>query len=61
MATGTTRTDLAIDGMTCAACASSIQRRLDELDAVAEAQVNFATGRATISHDGSLDLSRVAI
>ena len=59
MATGTTRTDLAIDGMTCAACASSILRRLDELDAVAEAQVNFATGRATISHDGSLDLSRV--
>jgi len=45
--------------MTCAACASSILRRLDELDAVAEAQVNFATGRATISHDGSLDLSRV--
>ena len=59
MTAGSARTDLAIDGMTCAACASSILRRLDELDAVAEAQVNFATGRATISHDGSLDLSRV--
>ncbi|MXZ15169.1 MAG: cadmium-translocating P-type ATPase [Acidimicrobiales bacterium] len=46
--------------MTCAACASSIQRRLDEFDAVAGAQVNFATGRATISHDGSLDMTRVA-
>lgn len=50
---------MAIDGMTCAACASSIQRRLDEFDAVAGAHVNFATGRATISHDGSLDMTRV--
>ena len=54
------RTDLAIDGMTCAACASRIQHRLDNLDAVAAAQVNFATGRATITHDGSLDEAFVA-
>ncbi|MDE0319220.1 MAG: heavy metal translocating P-type ATPase [Acidimicrobiaceae bacterium] len=59
-AVATARTDVAIDGMTCAACASSIERRLDEFDAVAGAQVNFATGRATISHDGSLDMTRVA-
>jgi len=50
-----TRSDLAIDGMTCAACANRIQRRLGKLDAVSEAQVNFATGRATIVHDGSVD------
>ena len=56
----TARSDLAIDGMTCAACASRIQRRLDELDAVAAANVNFATGRATITHDGSLDEAFVA-
>lgn len=56
MATDTTsRSDLAIDGMTCAACANRIQRRLGKLDAVAEAQVNFATGRATVTHDGSVD------
>lgn len=60
MTTATARSDLAIDGMTCAACASRIQHRLDGLDAVAAAQVNFATGRATISHDGSLDESFVA-
>ena len=60
MTTATARTDVAIDGMTCAACASSIQRRLDEFDAVVGAHVNFATGRATISHDGSLDMTRVA-
>ena len=46
--------------MTCAACASRIQHRLDEMDAVAAAQVNFATGRATIAHDGSLDESFLA-
>ncbi|MDE0677237.1 MAG: heavy metal translocating P-type ATPase [Acidimicrobiaceae bacterium] len=60
MTTGTARAELAIDGMTCAACASRIQNRLDGLDAVAAAQVNFATGRATITHDGSLDESLVA-
>ena len=49
------RSDLAIDGMTCAACANRIQRRLGKLDAVTDAQVNFATGRATVRHDGSLD------
>ena len=56
----TVRSDLAIDGMTCAACASRIQNRLDHLDAVAGANVNFATGRATITHDGSLDEAIVA-
>ncbi|WP_428120471.1 heavy metal translocating P-type ATPase [Candidatus Poriferisodalis sp.] len=56
----TARSDLAIDGMTCAACASRIQRRLDEMDAVATANVNFATGRATITHNGLLDEAFVA-
>ncbi|WP_419838832.1 heavy metal translocating P-type ATPase [Candidatus Poriferisodalis sp.] len=60
MTTATARSDVAIDGMTCAACASRIQHRLDEMDAVAAAQVNFATGRATIAHDGSLDESFLA-
>jgi len=44
------RSDLAVDGMTCAACANRIQRRLSKLDGVSMAQVNFATGRATIRH-----------
>ncbi len=56
----TQRADLAIDGMTCAACASRIQRKLGKLDAVADAQVNFATGRATVTHDGSVDDSVLA-
>jgi len=50
-----TKSDLSIDGMSCAACASRIQSRLGEVGGVIEAQVNFATGRATVIHDGSLD------
>ena len=50
------RTDLRIDGMTCAACSSRIQRRLEKLEAVADAQVNFANGRARINHDASLGI-----
>ena len=46
-----TRTiDLPIDGMTCAGCAARIGRGLSELDGVVDAQVNFATERATISY-----------
>ncbi len=54
------RADLAIDGMTCAACANRIQRRLGKLDAVTQAQVNFATGRATVTHDGTVEESLLA-
>ena len=54
----TTRTiDLPIDGMTCAGCAARIGRGLSELDGVADAQVNFAMERATISyHPEKVDL-----
>ncbi|MDH3753327.1 MAG: heavy metal translocating P-type ATPase [Acidimicrobiia bacterium] len=50
------RSDVAIEGMTCAACANRIQRGLSRLPGVDDAQVNFATGRATVVHDpGDLD------
>ena len=45
------RADLAIAGMTCASCASRIQRSLGRHEGVAEARVNFATGRAAIDFD----------
>ena len=43
--------DLAIDGMTCASCANRIQRTLGRQDGVTHAQVNFATGRASVEFD----------
>jgi Cu+-exporting ATPase len=47
------RLDLPVEGMTCAACASRIERGLGKLDGVATATVNFATARATVSYDAT--------
>ena len=49
------RSDLAVEGMTCAACANRIQRKLSKLDGVTTAQVNFANGRATVTHTATVD------
>ncbi len=51
----TVRSDIAVEGMTCAACANRIQRGLSKLDGVADARVNFANGRATVLHAGLVD------
>jgi P-type Cu+ transporter len=45
------RADLALTGMTCAACAQRIQRRLSKTAGVSSANVNFATSRATVEYD----------
>jgi Cu+-exporting ATPase len=42
------RVDLPVTGMTCAACAMRIEKRLAKQEGVANAGVNFATERATI-------------
>ena len=44
------RVDLALEGMTCAACANRIERKLNKLDGV-EASVNYATEQATVRFD----------
>ncbi|QDQ96691.1 heavy metal translocating P-type ATPase [Tomitella fengzijianii] len=41
------RIDLEVGGMTCAACASRVEKKLGKLDGVVAA-VNYATGRATV-------------
>jgi Cu+-exporting ATPase len=45
---------LPIEGMTCGACAITVQERLAHEPGVVEANVNYATGRATVTlaHDG---------
>jgi Cu+-exporting ATPase len=45
------RVDLALEGMTCAACANRIERKLNKLEGV-EASVNYATERAAVRYDG---------
>jgi Cu+-exporting ATPase len=42
------RITLPVEGMTCGACALTVQKRLAEQPGVAEATVNYATGRASV-------------
>jgi Cu+-exporting ATPase len=42
---------LPVTGMTCAACARTIERTLRQVDGVNEASVNFATSRADVRFD----------
>jgi Cu+-exporting ATPase len=49
--TASERVDLPITGMTCAACARRIERKLSKAKGVESAGVNFATSRATVEYD----------
>ncbi len=51
-ATETVRLD--VEGMTCAACASRIERVLGKQDGVSEAVINYATGDARVVFDPKL-------
>src|SRR6187402_1107568 len=46
---------LAVGGMTCAGCATTIQRGLSQIAGVEGADVNVATRRATVLPDGTFD------
>ncbi|MFI6366088.1 heavy metal translocating P-type ATPase [Nocardia sp. NPDC050630] len=50
----TTRISLAVSGMTCAACANRVERKLNKVEGVL-ASVNYATGVATV--DAAKDIS----
>jgi Cu+-exporting ATPase len=53
-----TEVGLAIRGMTCAACAAHVQRKLDELPGVT-ASVNLATEKATVTAPASVPVQRL--
>jgi Cu+-exporting ATPase len=48
------KVDLAISGMSCAACALHIEKSLSATTGVSRANVNFATSRATVEYDPSV-------
>ena len=50
---GTRRIEIPVTGMTCAACATRVQKGLSKAAGVREAAVNFATERATVEYDPS--------
>jgi Cu+-exporting ATPase len=51
------RISFPVEGMTCGACAVTVQKRLAEEPGVTDAAVNYATGKATLT----IDQSRVKI
>lgn len=55
------RTDLSVDGMSCASCAAGIEKHLAGLESVEDVRVNFATGQATVFHGGSIAVDRLAV
>jgi len=48
---GNARITLPIEGMTCGACATTVQKRLQQEPGVIEAAVNYATGKSTMTVD----------
>ncbi len=51
--------DLDVEGMTCGSCAARVQKTLAKQPGVADAEVNYATGRARLSVDGSVDIAEL--
>ena len=47
----TKRSELQITGMTCAACASRIERTLKKMDGIVDVNVNFTMENATVTFD----------
>ena len=52
--------ELAVQGMTCAACAARIEKTLNEISGV-EAAVNYATETAMVAFDGELQSQEVVL
>ncbi len=51
---GVRETFLLIDGIRCGGCALNVERSLQRLSGVSDAEVNFSTHRARVAWDGSL-------
>jgi len=50
------RTVVRVEGMDCASCAATVEKRVSALPGVSKATVNFAAGRLDAEHDPSLPL-----
>ncbi|SIS96231.1 heavy metal translocating P-type ATPase [Paracoccus saliphilus] len=51
---------IGVDGMSCASCVGRVERALQQAQGVTGAEVNLATESATVRHDGSLTVGRLA-
>ena len=52
-ASGSKKVDLKIAGMTCAACSSRVEKKLNQLEGVVNASVNLATEKASVAYNPS--------
>src|SRR5882672_7089326 len=52
------RIELTVGGMTCAACAARVEKRLNRIEGVA-ATVNYATEKASVTAPAQLDLGEL--
>jgi len=53
------RTVVHVEGMDCASCAATVERRVSALPGVSKATVNFAAGRLDAEHDPGLALEEL--
>jgi Cd2+/Zn2+-exporting ATPase len=56
---GLRRTVVRVEGMDCASCAATVEKRVDRLPGVHRATVNFAAGRLDAEHDPGLALEEL--
>ncbi|MCA1688461.1 MAG: cadmium-translocating P-type ATPase [Actinobacteria bacterium] len=55
----TERTVIRVEGMDCASCAATVEKRVGQLPGVSRAVVNFAAGRLDAEHDPGLALEEI--
>ena len=53
------RTVVRVEGMDCASCAATVEKRVGQLPGVHRATVNFAAGRLDAEHDPGLTLEKI--
>ena len=58
-ADATERTVIRVEGMDCASCAATVEKRVSQLPGVRRAVVNFAAGRLDAEHDPDLALEEL--
>ncbi len=56
---GTERTVVRVEGMDCASCAATVEKRVGQLPGMRRAVVNFAVGRLDAEHDSDLKVEQI--
>src|SRR5919112_3411298 len=56
---GIERTVVRVEGMDCASCAVTVEKRVTQLPGMRRAVVNFAAGRLDAEHDPGLPLENI--